>query len=375
MVVPDIGFDYTAAIHQAAGIGRYARELALALSRLDSISLRLFTEGAPRHPPAGLPPGCTWCPSILSERTHARLWHRLRLPIPIELWTGKIRLFHATDFSLPPTLPGTRTVLTIHDLSFEHFPHDTMPGMLGYLKSVVPRSARRADVVIAVSEATRQDIIACYGIAPEKVRVVPHGVSLRFTPSSEPISDELRAKYYLPDEPFILSVGTLQPRKNHLRLAKALALMRHPAPLVIVGGRGWAYDEVKEVVEKLSLVKRVIFAGFADDDDLPALYRSATVLAYPALFEGFGMPVLEAMACGTPVVTSNASSLPEAAGDAALLVDPLDEGAIAAALDRLLEEPALRSELVRKGLARAAEFTWDRAARQTFEIYEALLRS
>jgi glycosyltransferase involved in cell wall biosynthesis len=295
----------------------------------------------------------------------------------VECWTGHLDLFHATDFALPPTLPGAHTVLTIHDLAFEVHPEETMPGMLGYLKSAVPRSARRADAIIAVSEATRRDLVDRYGLPPEKISVIPHGVSSRFSPLSSLPSPpdeagDIHASYHLPGEPFILTVGTLQPRKNHLRLVQALALMKHPASLVIVGGNGWSYEAVRAEVARLRLEDRVIFAGFARDADLPALYRAAAMFAYPALYEGFGLPILEAMACGVPVLTSTASSLPEVAGDAALLVDPLDPESIANGLGQLLDDGPLRAELIRKGLARASEFTWERCARSTWSLYQSL---
>src|SRR5574341_85765 len=184
-----IGIDYTAALNQSAGIGRYVRELTAALADYvgsagaqEHAPLGLFVVGARLSPLPSTPPGCEFCFSSLSERTHARLWHRLQLPLPVELWTGPLDLFHATDFSLPPTSPHARTVLTIHDLSFERYPGDTMPGMLGYLRRVVPRSARRADHVIAVSEATRRDLMELYQLPSEKISVIPHGVSPRFQP-------------------------------------------------------------------------------------------------------------------------------------------------------------------------------------------------
>ncbi len=376
-----IGIDYTAAIHQTAGVGRYVRELTAALAdlalRTNAPAVghwRLFVAGAPAElPPA--PPGCSYAPSLISERNHARLWHRLRLPVPVEAWTGPIDLFHAADFMLPPTLPRTRTVLTVHDLAFEKYPGDTMPGMLAALRRTVPRSVKAADHVITVSEATRQDLIDLYRLPPEKVTAIPHGVAARFNPAL-PLPAQRRAvadKYHLPDAPFILTVGTLQPRKNHLRLVQSLARIKMDAKLVIAGGTGWAYDQVRAEVDRLRLGERVVFAGFIDDADLPDLYRAATIFAYPALYEGFGLPVLEAMACGLPVVASNGSSLPEVAGDAGLLVDPFDVDALADALARLLDDPSARAKLRQKGIARAGQFTWARAAERTWEVYCRLL--
>lgn len=372
-----IALDYTAAVHQSAGIGRYVRELAAALApkaAAESYRLRLFVAGAGglELPPA--PAGCVYCPSFLSERTHARLWQRLRLPLPVELWTGRAALFHATDFSLPPTLPKTPTVLNIHDLAFERYPAETMPGMLGYLRRVVPRSARRADHVIAISEATRRDLIELYGLPAEKISVVYPGLSPRFVDPAPDKIAEVRARYGLPDVPIILTVGTLQPRKNHLRLVRAFSRVRDRAVLVIAGGEGWAYDVVRDEIARLHLSGRVIFTGFVDEADLPALYRMATVFAYPALYEGFGLPVLEAMACGLPVVTSEVSSLPEVTGpDAALLINPLDEEVLAMALDRLLDDEALRAGLAKKARLRAERFTWGRTAEAIWRIYRILL--
>lgn len=374
-----IAVDYTAAIHQRAGIGRYVRELARALAiSLPAgwgTPLRLFVAGARgiRLPPA--PAGCLYATSSLSERMHARLWHRLRLPLPVELWTGRLHLFHATDFALPPTLPIAQTVLTVHDLAFERYPQDTMPGMLRYLHRVVPRSVRRADCVIVPSEATRRDLINLYGAPSHKVRLVYPGVEERFCPTGDAAeAAALRARYRLPDAPLVLTVGTLQPRKNHLRLVQALARIADRAALVIAGGRGWGYESVHEEIGRLGLEGRVTFTGFVDDADLPALYRMATVFVYPALYEGFGLPVLEAMACGVPVVASNVSSLPEVTGpDAALLVDPHDVESIAAALRRLLDEADLRQTLRQRGLARAAAFSWQRTAAQVWALYAELL--
>lgn len=374
-----IALDYTAAIHQQAGIGRYVRELTRALAASPpsegKITLRLFVAGAREMQLPPPPAGCAYAPSLLSERMHARLWHRLRLPIPVEVWTGRLHLFHATDFALPPTLPTTKAVLTVHDLAFERYPQDTMPGMLRYLRTVVPRSVRRADCVIAPSEATRRDLIALYDTPPHKVRVIYQGVEERFTPQGDAGEvAALRARYGLPNRPIVLTVGTLQPRKNHLRLVQAFAQVADRAALVIAGGQGWGYEGVREEVRRLGLEGRVVFTGYVDDADLPALYRAATVFAYPALYEGFGLPVLEAMACGVPVVTASASSLPEVTGpEAALLVDPLDVDALAAALARLLDDADLRAALRERGIRRAALFSWQRAACETWALYREVL--
>jgi glycosyltransferase involved in cell wall biosynthesis len=204
---------------------------------------------------------------------------------------------------------------------------------------------------------------------------------VRFSPqvqgNDEP--ERIRGKYQLGAGPFILTVGTLQRRKNHLTLVRAFAeLLRSPAAspelrLVIAGGKGWLYDDVVAEVRALGLQERVCFMGFVDEVDLPALYRTAAVFAFPSLYEGFGLPPLEALACGVPVVTSNASSLPEVVGDAGLMVDPMDVQGLAAALACALADPAWRAEAVTRGTQRAAQFTWQRAAQQLLAVYEQVL--
>ncbi len=374
-----IGIDYTPAYEQGGGIGRYVRELVAALAWCDpETEYRLFVAGAGAKPLPPLPgPNFTWAASRLSPVWFARLWQRARLPLPVEWWVGSVALYHATDFVLPPTYPGTRTVLTVHDLSFVRAPEAASPALKRYLDRVVPRSVRRADHVLADSQATKEDLIALYGVQPDKVTVLLSGVHPRFQPVRDPaLLASVRARYGIGDAPFVLSVGTVQPRKNYERLMQALAALPttlRDIHLVIAGGRGWLQGPIHAAVDALGLQGRVHFIGFAEDADLPALYSAARCFAFPSLYEGFGLPVLEAMACATPVVTSNVSSLVEVAGDAALLVDPLSVPQISAALARLLTDDALRLELVERGLRQAALFTWGKAAAQLHALYGQLL--
>jgi glycosyltransferase involved in cell wall biosynthesis len=323
-----IGIDYTAAYEQGAGIGRYVRELVRALAALDDETpYRLFVAGASRGalPPA---PGINfaWRPTRITPLWFARLWHRLQVPLPVESFVGRVSLFHATDFTLPPTLPGTKTVLTVHDLSFVRAPETTTPVLKAYLDRVVPRSVRRATHVLADSQATKDDLVELYHTPPEKVTVLLGGANPEFKPVTDPaVLQAVRERYEIPGNPYIFSIGTVQPRKNYARLIEALAALGSEyadVHLVIAGGRGWLDSPIYQAVADHGLSQRVHFTGFARDEDLPALYSAARCLAYPSLYEGIGLPVLEAMACGTPVVTSKISSMPEIAGDAALLVDP-----------------------------------------------------
>mgnify|MGYP005846244415 FL=1 len=370
-----IAIDYTAAVQQRAGIGRYTRELVGALLRLPEAQeaghrYTLFAAAGGRGIPADLPSS----PAVrlrflpLSDEWAARLWHRARLPIPVETFTGPVDLFYSPDFVLPPTLPRTRTLLTVHDLSFLHYPGHFVPKLVRYLERVVPASVARADRVLADSEATRADLIRLLGTPPEKVEVLYSGVDARFRPEPEPGERErLRARYGL-DRPYVLSVGTLQPRKNFVRLIRAFARLRDTGRmLVIAGGRGWLYESVLEEASRHP--DRVRILGFVEDADLPALYRGADLFVFPSFYEGFGLPVLEAMACGVPVVCSGVSSLPEVAGDAALLVDPEDEEGLSKAMQRVLEDEGLRREMAARGRARAARFTWEEAARHLVAVF------
>jgi glycosyltransferase involved in cell wall biosynthesis len=364
-----IGVDYTAAVRQGAGIGRYTRELVgalLALASPHDYVLFAAAAGLDSQPDLELGPRAHLRTVPLSDEWLARLWHRARLPIPVELAIGRVDLFYSPDFVLPPTLPGARTILTVHDLSFLRYPDHFVPKLVRYLSRVVPRSVVRADRVLADSEATRADLIRLMDVAPEKVTVLYSGVDPRFRPQPEPGERErLVAQYGIGTRPYVLSVGTIQPRKNYLRLIRAFSQLSDDVELLIGGGRGWLYEGV---LAEAARHERVRMLGFVADADLPALYRGATLFAFPSLYEGFGLPVLEAMACGVPVVCSNVSSLPEVAGEAALLIDPHDEAALTEAMRRGLTDEALRAEMVTQGLERAATFTWERAARQLLHV-------
>jgi len=372
-----IGIDYTAAARQRAGIGRYTRELVGALLALESPHQYVIFAAT-----GGLEDGgwrmengewkVEWRTLPISDDWLARLWHRLRLPVPVEAITGPLDVFYSPDFVLPPTRRSTRTLLTVHDLSFLHCPEAFVPALRRYLERVVPRSIARADLVLADSAHTRSDIIALLGVPPARVQVLYGGVHPRFRPEAEPREQaRLRARYGLGERPYVLSVGTLQPRKNYVRLMRAFTNLKPEEAelqLLIAGGRGWLYQDILAEAEEYG--DRVRTLGFVDEADLPALYRNAALFAFPSLYEGFGFPVLEAMACGVPVVCSNASSLPEVAGDAALLVDPLDADGLSGAMQQALEDAHLRRELVARGLAQAARFTWEQAARQLLAIME-----
>jgi glycosyltransferase involved in cell wall biosynthesis len=286
-----------------------------------------------------------------------------------------VRLFHATAHLLP-RLTGARSVFTLHDVAYLRFPQHHLPKNRIYLRAMMPRFVRRADAVIAVSEATRRDALRFYRLDPAKIHVIPEGVDPRFTPDPDPERvATVRDRYELPER-FVLYVGTIEPRKNLTTLLEAYAelLRRRPeVGLVIAGGKGWLYEPFFERLRALGLERRVTLTGHVPDEDVPALMSAADVFAFPSEFEGFGLPPLEAMACGVPVVSSDAASLPEVVGDAGVLVPPHDVGAWVSALDRLLDDASLRDRLRAEGIARARTFTWDAAAAKTIEVYRSVL--
>ena len=361
-----VGVDFTAAA-QTAGIGRYTRSLVRTLiaqcpdDRFTLLTPRPATgqlmllralNAKQRHLP-------------LSERALTRIWHRLRLPIFADVLGGGVDVFYAPDFALPPLLraPGA---ITVHDLSYHLFP-DTYPESLrAYLESVVPRSVARAQLVLADSEATQRDLIAAYDVDPAKVRVLYCGVDAVFQPQdAEAARRDVCARYGI-RSPYFLSVGTIQPRKNIARIIAALRGVAEkglPHRLVHVGRPGWLHEPILNAPHEHGVTDRVHFLTDVDaDEDLATLYSGATAFVFPSLYEGFGIPVLEAMACGAPVITGKISSLPEVAGEAAILVDPTEVDAIGDALATLATDEGMRSALIAAGKERAAMFTWERAA-------------
>jgi glycosyltransferase involved in cell wall biosynthesis len=293
---------------------------------------------------------------------------------------GGIDLFHATEHLLP-VLRRTPSVFTLHDAAYVHFPQYHLPRNRLFLRLMMPRFLKRTQAVITVSEFTRQDAVRLYSVPPDRLFVIPEGVDAAFHPIAEPDTlAEVRRRYRLPER-FILFVGTIEPRKNLITLIEAYAALRQRADsslatpgLVIAGGKGWLYADFFDRLRALGLQEAVTLTGYVPDADLPALINCASVFAFPSLFEGFGLPVLEAMACGVPVVCSTAASLPEVVGEAGLLVPPEDVAGWVEALRRVLDDPALAARLRAQGLARAATFTWEAAARQTMQVYEAVMR-
>ncbi len=373
-----IGIDYTSAVQQRAGIGRYTRGLVAALAALDRANLYVLLSAGRVARDEDWPSNFALRRLPLTDRHLAILWQRLRVPLPVEWITGRLDIFHSPDFVLPP-VRRARTVLTIHDLSFVRHPECSSPPLLEYLMHSVPHSVARADMLLADSESTRRDLIELYHVAEDRVYVVYPGVEPHFAPQQDDGQMQAVLERYGIRRPYILGLGTLQPRKNFPRLIQAYDLLRRqhaiPHQLVIGGGKGWLYEGIKETISVLGLQDDVLLAGFVADEDLPILYTAADVFAFPSLYEGFGIPILEAMACGTPVVTSRTSSMPEVAGDAALLVAPENVEELADALWQAIGDSTLRNDLIMRGFEQIKRFTWEKAARCVLDIYTQIVEN
>jgi glycosyltransferase involved in cell wall biosynthesis len=332
------------------------------------------------QPPApGLFPGA----AEMRVMPFARLWTHARLSR--EMRTAPPDVLFVPSHVLPLIHPE-RCVVTIHDLGFHYYPEAHTLFQNLYLRWSTRYNARTATRVIADSIATRNDLLRYYRIPEERIEVVYPGRDETLGPVRDPEAlQAVRARYGL-REPYLLYVGTLHPRKNLVRLVQAFAVLtnattagpedgRRAEPkaepqLVLAGQKGWLYEEIFDQVRKLDLVDRVVFTGYMPDVDLPALLSGAEAFVFPSLYEGFGLPVLEAMACGTPVICSNVSSLPEVAGEAALQVDPLDVEALAEAMHRGISDAGLRATLVERGYEQVLRFSWRRCASQVLRVLE-----
>ncbi len=368
--------------YRAAGINGYIYELLNRLPALSRSTPRLdliaYLHDEAFRPPDGLR-------VVRSQWDTRNPWRRI-------LWeqtalaarTRRLDLLHAMAFAIP-LAAACPTVVTVHDLSFMRFPAAFRPLNRLYLSTFTRLSVRRARRVIVGAESTRRDVLQFCAARPERVVIVPYGVTDAFTPAAPEAVVEFRRRKGLPEQ-FILFLGTLEPRKNIAHLIESYALFAerqrrgqggissNTVPkLVIVGGKGWYYESLFTRVTQLGLIDDVLFTGYAPAEELPWWYRAATLFVFPSLFEGFGLPVLEAMACGAPTITSNVSSLPEVAGDAAILVDPHDKEGLVSAMQRLLRDPELRRSLSAAGVRQAAQFPWSRTAAETVAVYRDVL--
>ncbi len=303
----------------------------------------------------------------------ARLW-REHVLLPMRCRKEKIDLLHCPKSAIPLLSPHCPVVVTLHDLI--PIKHPETEGRLAqlYWRMHIPRAARKSQFVITDSEHAKKEIMSEYSVSEDRIQVVPLGfdpVMSQQQPSPE-VAQLVRDRYGI-GEGYILYVGTIQPRKNIQTLIEAYALLRDiipmPPKMVIVGRKGWLYDDLFERIAALGLEEFILFTGFVPDEDLPAIYTGAKVFSYLSLFEGFGLPPLEAMACGVPVVVSNTTSIPEVVGEAGITVEPTDVNAVAESLRKVLVDSALADSLREQGLLQAAKFSWQSTAEKVLKIF------
>ncbi|RME82297.1 MAG: glycosyltransferase family 1 protein [Caldilineae bacterium] len=359
--------------YRSAGIHTYCLHL---LDNLPAQATHFRYLAFVRDPAYRPPAGVTIHRPLLPTHTPGPriLWEQCALPFQAR--RHRLDLIHGLAYATPLLAP-IPAVVTVHDLSFIRFPASFPASNRLYLSRITALSCRRARRVIAVSEATALDLQRLLRIPAGKIDVVYNGVDTRYHPLPDEEVAAYRRRAGWP-EAFILTLGTLEPRKNHVMLLQAYAQYRRmsdrPLPLLIGGGKGWYYDTIFAQVEALELTPFVHFLGFVPAETLPWLYNAATLFVYPSRYEGFGLPVAEAMACGLPVITSSVSSLPEVAGDAALLVDPDDPHTLAELMATVLDHPEEQMRLREAGLRRAQRFRWHTTAADTAAVYTRALR-
>jgi len=358
--------------YRRAGVSRYINNLLSHLLRLDPDGRYAIFVG---HR----------CPSLpVRDQRPSRLPTQIPLVRiaweqfvqPLVLLRERISLLHSPVNVQPVCLP-CKGVVTVTDLSFLFFPQSFRAGQRVYQQLLTRMSARRANHLITYSSCTARDVSRQYGVPASKLTVVHPGVDAAYHPISDPaVLDAFRRRCSVPDR-FFLFVGTLEPRKNLVMLVEAFARFRRQGggdhKLVLVGGRGWLHGPVDRAIEAYGLTQHVILPGYVPESELPLWYNVADAFVYPSLYEGFGLPPLEALACGTPVLVSDTSSLPEVVGGAALLLAPGDPAAWADALSRLARDGNLRRDLAQRGLKRAGSFSWEIMARLTLDVYRKVL--
>lgn len=375
-----IGFDLDSLTLRSGGIGRYGVNLInhivkILLNETENEMFVFFHKSFDR--------------SLLYKHKHLNFVEkytrvksnvlRKAIFLPFSIRDLKMDLFHGVDHVGIPFLYKSKTCqyfVTIHDLITRIFPR-TFPIKQRLIQNtLLPYILSKADKIIAVSRSTENDVKKFYPQHAEKVKVIYEGVESRFYPRSQREIEKVLEKYKIHFK-YFFSLGTLEPRKNIVRLIEAFIQLKQEGDvghkLVITGRKGWLYKEILERIQKSPFSQDIVFTDFVDDEDLPFLYSGAEMFLYPSLYEGFGLPVLEAMACGTPVITSNLSSLPEVMGEAGILIDPLKVEEIVLAMEKLSTDKELREELQKKGLERAKLFSWERAAKETLELYKEML--
>lgn len=361
-----IGIDARLVFYHKAGIGQYILRLTQALAQIDRDDQFVLFKSRKDN---------THIVDQANFKT-ARLWtpshHRFeRWAMSLEIVPFPLDVLHSPDF-IPPARSRAKSVITMHDLAFLKYPRLLTRDSARYYGQV-DLAARQADHIIAVSESTKRDTVQLLGVPESKITVIHEAAHPLFTPiTNADVLARTREHYRLPQD-FVLFVSTVEPRKNLPTLLRAFRRLRDnyksEAVLAIAGNRGWLFEEVDQIVAQLKLGDAVRFLGGVPNEELVYLYNAAKLFVFPSFYEGFGLPPLEAMACGTPVIVSNVSSLPEVVGDAGMLIAPEDVEGLTVAMWRVLSDEKLQREMREKGLKRAQTFSWTRAARETLAVY------
>ncbi len=373
-----IYIDVSAAVHQHAGIARYSESIARALLAYYGQERKFglfYNRDQQAAPLAGLEGVPTRTVRAGYKPWRMAVWLGQLLGVHFNRLLPDAELFHATEHLLMP-LRSIPTVLTVHDLIYQLFPAYHKRLNYWYLNAAMPLFVQRADALIAISESSKRDLMRIYHVPEEKITVIHEAASPDFRSAPAKCMAEIRARYNLPER-YLLAVGTIEPRKNLIRLVDALRLLRRKdrsLSLVVVGHTGWLYQDFLQHLEKLEDPQSVLLSGYVPDADLPAVISGAVAYVLASFYEGFGLPVLEAMACGTPVICSNTSSMPELGGDAARYFDPYDTQSMVAAIAAVLDDGHLRAEMTERGLVQAARFSWQRAAKETLAVYQRILQ-
>lgn len=378
-----IGIELQPCLKNKSGIGVYTYELVKRMQEDSSIQLNghifnFMGRNALEKDLKGLNFETETC-KLFPYGIYRRVWHYM--PVSYHhLFKREVELTHFFNFIVPPRIKG-KVINTIHDLTFEFYPETMDERNLKRIKQDLDYSIQRSDCIITISESTKKDLIEVLGIEENKIEIVYPGVDYkRYSQKSEAIKiKQVKEKYGLPEQ-YILYMGTLEPRKNIPTLIKAFSGLKKEADqsiadikLVLAGKKGWLFEEIFNEVSQLGLEEEVIFTDYVAEEDKAIIYQLAQVFVFPSLYEGFGIPVLEAMAAGVPVITSCTSSLPEVAGPAAILVEPKDDVHIAESLYKLLKDEAYRGDLVTKGRIQAQQFNWDESAKKLSTIYKNIL--
>ena len=366
-VMPRFGYDSKIGLPRRVGSSEYCFELLINLNRIDKKNQYLIY--LPQNPTSDLPKESeNWHYKIVRPK---RMWTLFGLSLEFLLKKSKVDIFFSPTHYLPIVAP-VKSAVSVLDVSYLHFPELFKKRDLYQLKNWTAYSVKKASKVFTISQSSKDDIIKKYRLPEDKVVVTYPGIkSESRIMNYESGSDTLRKKYGI-DGDYILFVGTLQPRKNIVRLIEAFSKIKNDIQLIVVGKKGWLYEEILQAPKKFNIEDRVKFLDSVTDEDLPIFYKNAICFVLPSLYEGFGLPVLEAMQYGCPVITSNVSSLPEAGGDAAIYVNPLDIDDITKNLESIIQNSELREKLIKKGYEQVKKFSWAKTAKETLMALKSI---